>query len=50
MPLQPGRSREVISNNVRELISTGRPQKQAVAIALSESRRRKKKRKVKTDG
>lgn len=42
MPLKKGSSPKTISSNIRELISTGRPQKQAVAIALSESRRSKK--------
>lgn len=41
MPLKRGKSRKVISENVRELIHSGRPQKQAVAIALSEARKAK---------
>lgn len=43
MPLQPGSSKKVISSNIRELMGSGRPQKQAIAIALSEARRSKKK-------
>lgn len=35
MPLQPGSSQEVISNNIRELQASGHPHEQAVAIALS---------------
>lgn len=39
MPLKSGKSRKAISANVRELINTGRPQKQAVAIALDKARK-----------
>jgi hypothetical protein len=38
MPLLPGSSREVISENIRREIAAGKPQKQAVAIALSNAR------------
>lgn len=38
-PLHKGRSRRVIGENIRELMHTGRPQKQAIAIALSTARR-----------
>lgn len=37
MPLKPGSSRKVVSSNIEELVSTGRPQKQAVAIALDKA-------------
>jgi hypothetical protein len=43
MPLKKGKSRKSISSNIKELIKTGRPQKQAVAIAESEARRTGKK-------
>lgn len=46
MPLQKGRSKKVISNNIRTEMHAGKPQKQAVAIAMSEagiSRKKKKK-------
>lgn len=39
MPLKSGTSRETVSENIRELRHSGRPEKQAVAIALSEKRR-----------
>lgn len=34
MPLKKGRSKKVVSENIRELRHSGRPQKQAVAIAM----------------
>jgi len=41
MPLKRGSSRTVISDNVRELMAAGHPQKQAVAIALKQARKSK---------
>lgn len=37
MPLLKGRSKEVISQNIRELRHSGRPEAQAVAIAMSKA-------------
>lgn len=41
MPLKKGKSKKVVSANIRELMKTGRPQKQAVAIAMSTARKSK---------
>jgi hypothetical protein len=37
MPLKSGKSREVISSNIKTEMDAGKPQKQAVAIALSKA-------------
>lgn len=34
MPLKKGSSKKVISENIKELMHSGRPQKQAIAIAM----------------
>lgn len=35
MPLQRGKSKKAVSANIRELVHSGRPQKQAIAIAMN---------------
>jgi hypothetical protein len=39
LPLRRGKSRRVVSENIRELVRSGRPRRQAVAIALETARR-----------
>lgn len=39
MPLTPGHSQKVISQNIKEMIKAGYPQKQAVAASLNNARR-----------
>lgn len=45
MPLFKGSSKTVVSQNIKELMQSGRPQKQAVAIALQKAGKGRKKRK-----
>ena len=39
MPLKEGSSKKTISYNIKEMITSGHPKKQAVAAALSQARK-----------
>ena len=39
MPLKKGKSKEVISKNISEMMGSGHPRKQAIAASLAEARR-----------
>lgn len=45
MPLKAGKSRKVISGNIRREVRAGKPRKQAIAIALRKAGVPKRKRK-----
>lgn len=50
MPLKEGKSQEVISSNIGELIKSGRPKDQAAAIAYKEVGKTRKAVKKKRNG
>lgn len=37
MPLKPGSSKKVISDNIKTEMAAGKPQKQAIAIAMDKA-------------
>lgn len=44
MPLKKGRSKKVISENIREMMHSGHPQKQAIAAAMRQAGKSRKRR------
>jgi hypothetical protein len=47
MPLEKGTSKQAVSENIREMMKAGHPQKQAIAAALTQQRRSRKSRRSK---
>lgn len=39
MPLEKGKSKKIVSHNIKEMVQAGHPQKQAVAASLNQARR-----------
>jgi len=47
LPLKSGKSKKIISENIRTEMHAGKPQKQSIAIAMSKAKMKKKMKKKK---
>lgn len=45
MPLKSGKSKKVISSNIKEMVDSGYPKKQAVAASMNKAGKEKAKKK-----
>jgi len=45
VPLKKGKSKKVISQNIREMMRAGHPQKQSIAAAMNKAGKSRKKKK-----
>ena len=46
MPLKSGKSKKIVSENIKELIDSGRSKNQAIAIALNNTKKKENKMKL----
>lgn len=44
MPLKKGKSKKIVSQNINELVRSGKPKKQAIAIAMDKAGKTRKKK------
>jgi len=47
LPLKSGKSKKIISENIRTEMHAGKPQKQSIALAMSKAKMKKKMKKKK---